>query len=66
MQDRIKLIASNISSLSLSEALELRQHVEQHIAVLALKSLSTDHLDTLDGSANLANANSLMDKMSML
>lgn len=66
MQEDVKKIFELTKNLSLSEALEVRQLVEQHIAVLALKSLGPEALDAIDTDAKLSSADSLVAKQDML
>lgn len=59
-------ILAHIAELSLTDALELRQAIDQRIAVLALKSLSTEALDRIDDQEGLSDAVSLVQKSQML
>jgi hypothetical protein len=59
-------ILTHIAELSLTDALELRQAIDQRIAVLALKSLSTEALDRIDDQEGLSDAVSLVQKSQML
>jgi hypothetical protein len=59
-------ISKKINQLSLADALEIRNELERHIAKLALKTISSDRLDEIDGDPKLANADNLANKADML
>ncbi len=57
---------SMVATLSLGDALELRKLLDRRLAHLALKTLDSATLDTIDDGQSLANAKSLAEKASML
>ncbi len=66
MSESVKNLLAEVGSLSLSDALELRQAIEQRIAVLALKTLSAETLEAIDSAEGLSDAISLQSKSEML